>query len=255
MARPDRSGWWTYTKNGRYRLTKAGSNGLASIGVTQRPGTFVSEKTLVNVRDTWIKARGPVVRDLAAQLKAGNISISEWVLEMRTELKTVHGAQFVLGRGGLGNMTQSDWGKLGANLRQQYGYLNDFANQTIANPQWSEGRIAARAQMYLEASSASFEQGRSRGVGTPSLPQYPGDGNTQCLTNCKCYWRIVSKATEWHCYWTLQAAEHCPDCVENAGKWNPLILPKINLKVLKNYLQGLMDVHHNQHAEAELQRA
>jgi hypothetical protein len=139
-------------------------------------------------------------------------------------------------------MTPSDWGTVGSNLRTQYTYLNDFAAKIADNPQWSEKRIAARSQMYFEQSSTSFEQGKITQRGIPRLPQHPGDGNTQCLSNCKCYWRIVEREQVWDCYWTLQPAEHCPDCVQNSQRWNPLSLPKIQLRSrakVRAYLEAI----------------
>jgi hypothetical protein len=77
---PDRSAWWTVTRTGQYRLTKQGAAGLAAIGQPQRAGTFVSQKTLVSVRDNWILSRRKVADGLAARLKAGDIDLNTWVL-------------------------------------------------------------------------------------------------------------------------------------------------------------------------------
>jgi len=65
----------------------------------------------------------------------------------------------------------------------------------------------------------------------PELPAYPGDGQTICLTNCACSWQIEEVyegevLTGWDCYWTLGIVktEHCDDCLDNTGKWNPLFI-------------------------------
>lgn len=222
-------GWWTFTRRG-YRLTPEGSAGLARQGINQRAGTYVSQKKLIGVRDDWIASRKPIADDLAAQLKAGAITPEQWVLQMREGIKTTHISQYVLGRGGADNMTQSDWGRLGQKLREQYGYLNDFGQQIITNPDWSDRYIASRAQMYFEASGTSFEVANAISRGLPIMPEYPGDGRQICLTNCKCYWAIREFADRWECAWTLQATESCPSCIGNAQKWNPLIIPKIEIK-------------------------
>lgn len=234
MAQPNRSTWWTFTKRG-YRLTEAGAAGLANLAPPankppRRAGQYISGNTLRNARDTWIDSYKPVSRELARQLKNGEIDATAWVLKMREEIKDATRAQYILARGGLGNMVAKDWGILGNHLRGQYEYLNDFARQIIANPDWSEARIAARSQGYFEASSAMFERGNQEGKGAPKMPQYPGDGKTRCLSNCKCWWDIQEDGSWWLCYWRTRPAEHCEDCLENAAKWNPLALPKVNLK-------------------------
>ena len=223
---PGHGAWWTFGVRG-YRLTREGSAGLAALGIEQRAGTFVSGKRLRAVRDDWIASKRPIADNLAARYKAGDITITDWIMETRAELKSAHIAQYVLARGGLGNMTQADYGRIGAKLREQYGFLNDFAAKIIDNPQWSEAYIAARSQMYFEASGTSFEIGNQVSRGVLVLPQHPGDGRTQCLSNCKCYWDIRVQGANWECTWTLSPAEHCPDCLENAAKWAPLVVPRI----------------------------
>ncbi|MCL5460389.1 hypothetical protein M3M33_17255, partial [Loigolactobacillus coryniformis] len=66
--------------------------------------------------------------------------------------------------------------------------------------------------MYMEASSQSFEKAKVSSRGIPDLPDYPGSGRTECMTNCKCYWNIKETETEWLCYWSLSNVEHCDSC-------------------------------------------
>jgi hypothetical protein len=90
----------------------------------------------------------------------------------------------------------------------------------------STAQLRARARNYVSASVRGFELGNGAAHGLPELPDYPRSGNQQCNMNCRCNWEIVERRAEWRCYWRLQPAEHCPDCVENAERWNPLIIPK-----------------------------
>lgn len=86
-----------------------------------------------------------------------------------------------------------------------------------------EKQIAARSQMYMNSSREAFERGKTRAHGVPPLPAYPGDGQTRCLTNCKCEWVFEPTETGVNCYWKLNPAEHCDDCLNNAARWNPLV--------------------------------
>lgn len=146
------------------------------------------------------------------------------VTSMRDALRDTYAAEYMAGKGGRNAMTQADWGRLGHMLREQYVYLNEFATE-VADGKLSQAQIAARANLYFNSATQAFERGRVavRGI---SLPAMPGDGSSECRSNCKCRWEIEETATEWRCTWVLSAAEHCPTCNERASKWAPLIIRK-----------------------------
>lgn len=58
-------------------------------------------------------------------------------------------------------------------------------------------------------------------------------------TNCKCNWRIVEYEDRWECFWELNSAEHCKDCVENSRRWKPLVLAKAQANSLATVEQLL----------------
>ena len=122
-------------------------------------------------------------------------------------------------------MTQSDYGRVGGLLKRQYQYLDNFAKE-IGAGKLSQGQVETRSKMYINSSTQAFERGKASTLGLPQLPAYPGDGQTRCRTNCKCNWRIIDKETHWECTWNLNPAEHCDDCLANAARWNPLVIPK-----------------------------
>jgi len=76
--------------------------------------------------------------------------------------------------------------------------------------------------MYINSSIQSYERANARARGLPDLPQYPGDGNTRCLTNCQCHLSYEWADGAWLVYWNLGQAEHCPDCEAMASDWSPL---------------------------------
>lgn len=157
--------------------------------------------------------------------------LDRWVLDFRQSLKETYISEYLVARGGRDAMTQSDWGQLGAMLKQQYRYLDGFANDIASGNLSTDGRlqikrVRARAQMYFNGSSQAYERGKSNSLGMPRFPAYPGDGSTQCLTNCGCHWDVTETEEAWLCVWTLGPHEHCPDCVRRAGEWNPYRIPK-----------------------------
>lgn len=162
---------------------------------------------------------------LNSSLQSGDINIQRWTLDFRQRLKKVYIDEYVMARGSRASMTQRDWGRLGAMLKKQYGFLNGFAGD-IAAGKLSDGRIKARAELYFKSARQAFETGKEAALGMPQLPAHPGDGSTVCLSNCQCHWDIREAEGEWLATWTLGAAEHCPDCVQRAGDWAPLRFPK-----------------------------
>ncbi|MDD5245620.1 MAG: hypothetical protein PHU49_16550 [Syntrophorhabdaceae bacterium] len=122
-------------------------------------------------------------------------------------------------------MTQADWGRIGSMVKKQYEYQAKFAAEVAAG-NLTEPQIAMRSSMYVNSATQAYEVGKQIERGMPALPQYPGDGNTRCHSNCQCTWEIEETDTEWLATWSLHEAEHCEDCVELSGRYNPLRLPK-----------------------------
>jgi len=193
--------------------------------VTRSGGGSIGVSELLEARDGYTDIKVDAIGNMANQLMGGDISLQQWTLNFREELKTTYINQYLAGRGGLEAMTQADWGSIGGMLQNQYRYMNNFAAD-IAAGRLSPAQVEARMRLYTNSATQSFERGKSRAMGVPTMPQYPGDGSTRCRSNCKCNWNIVETDTEWQCTWQLNPAEHCPDCITNSQRWNPLVIPK-----------------------------
>ena len=167
------------------------------------------------------------VSGLADQVFGGELPMDVWQTNMRQEIKTHYIQQYLAGRGGVGPMTQADWGSVGGQLADQYRYLDGFARE-VAEGKLSKAQIAQRSEMYMNSSREAFERGQKRASEVAGLdevvwlktamescpdcielanlgwqkaepwpfkvggrPAIPGSGVTQCLTNCRCYndWR------------------------------------------------------------------
>ena len=190
-------------------------------------GRYLSHATIVDLRDTFAEAHDTRLRALAHRLATREISVQQWEAAMRDELKAIHVAQYMLGRGGRNAMTAEDWGRVGHVLRDQYAYLRAFAEE-IARGQLTEARAGARSEHYARSGTQSMERGRAAAYsGTLHLPAYPGDGSTACKGKCRCYWRISEQADVWVCRWTRTARESCDTCVSRASAWSALIIGKV----------------------------
>lgn len=195
-------------------------------------GQYVARSTVLDWTEEFLTVSGDSVAGLADLLVNGALTVGDWQGQMREEVKRVYIAEYVAGRGGLQQMTPRDWGIIGRALRDQYHYLDNFAAEVAAG-ELSPAQIKARARMYIEASHAAFERATAEAWGMPRLPAYPSDGQTTCLTNCRCDWINIREVRNsdgtlhgWEATWKLDdRAEHCADCPANAALWNPLFIP------------------------------
>lgn len=175
--------------------------------------------------------------DLAGKLAAGQMGADAWLVEMRQAVKDMHMQSLIIARGGIENVTKSDYSRLGYYLSHdpthatmgQYQYLQRYARAVQENgiaalagnaSPYSEKYLKWRSDLYGGNAKASFYRGLMGNL----LPQVPGDGQTQCRTNCKCelHFEEGDKQGLVLVYWRMNPAEHCPDCIELSQKWNPL---------------------------------
>jgi hypothetical protein len=79
--------------------------------------------------------------------------------------------------------------------------------------------------MYVNGGTMSFEQGQASAWGLAhSLPCYPGDGGTPCLSNCRCSWEIKETEAAIEATWQVNA-EACSGCVARGQRYSPLVVP------------------------------
>lgn len=177
----------------------AGSTGRYQDRAT---GRFVKELQVRADLDKYIDAKNSRLDDLANQLRNREISLADWQLQMRNEMRMMHNAAAMVAKGGREQMTHADWGRTGRELRSQYEYLDKWAADIASGKAPIDGRLNTRATLYGDASRGTYEQSRRA--------QAADKGNEEEQ-------RI------------LHAAESCVDCIQYAALgWQPIgSLPKI----------------------------
>jgi hypothetical protein len=148
-------------------------------------GRFVSGAQVHQWSAAASKASADAVGTMADLLAEGKLSVRDWTLLMRDEIKDIYVQQYVLAKGGLSQMTQRDWGSVGGMLREQYAYLDAFARQ-VADGGVAAGQIARRARMYAASSKEAFERATQR---------------------------VMVESGRGEVRWRMTPAEHCPDCI------------------------------------------
>lgn len=202
----------TYTASAaEYTVTTTA--GAASVPTAAELRVLAETERLASILD---------VRAWVRQLKGGDLSVDEFGGRFLDEIKHSNINQYMLGRGGRAQMTSADWGRVGAMIKEQYQYFRG-PRPGGGTPLFdqlenlSAKQIARRATMYINASREAFEKGQyqsiiaagfievfwSLGIAEhcpdcldqntvgwrpiADLPFFPGQGSTQCLTNCKCF--------------------------------------------------------------------
>ncbi len=183
----------------RYRWApNAGSTGRY---VNRATGRYASELSVRADLDTYIANKNAGLDALANQLRNREISLADWQLQMRNEMRNMHNAAAMVAKGGREQMTHADWGRTGRELRFQYGKLDDWAAQIASGEAPMDGRLAQRAKLYGNAARGTYEQER-RAMAADK-------GNDEEM-------RI------------LHAKESCKGCIAIAGYWAPIgTLPKL----------------------------
>ncbi|RMG78485.1 MAG: phage portal protein, partial [Chloroflexi bacterium] len=172
--------------------------------------------------------------ELANQLERGQISPQQWLDQMTELLRRFHIAAGIVGVGGVENVNNGTLNESENNFYDQLGYLVNWAQTGIAIGLAADA-ILNRAMLYAANGRATAERARLRRMGLPELPAYPGDGTTDCRTNCKCRWDIkkLDGDGNFDCRWVIDPLyENCQHCVARSKTWQPL---EIRGGVIKPY--------------------
>lgn len=179
-----------------------GWNASAGRYVNLSTGQFVPFAEIRAALEYNIAAAQQEITRVTRLLIDGTLSIDDWQAAMMEQIKNAHINAACSARGGWAQMTQSDWGFVGRQIRTQYDFLRNFVRDIQSGAQPLNGRLLIRAQMYGEAARGTFEDMRRR---------------IEKL--------IYGMEEEMR---VLGVADHCQDCLTHANKWAPIgTLPRI----------------------------
>lgn len=188
-------------------------------------GRFLSRAHLEELLADSIRHSADTSGQLSDWVSNGQIRPAAWAEIFKQELKEEYIRQYLAGIGGRSMMTSKDWGKLGQMLKEQYKYFDKFAEQVAAG-NLSQAQIDMRSSMYFNSASEAYNKangktavkwgadevqwvigpvktehcqdcqeraalgwqlcGPSGGFPVDGGEAFPGDGNSQCLTDCHC---------------------------------------------------------------------
>jgi hypothetical protein len=178
-----------------------------------RTGRFVGKQQVRGALDKAIDSSAKSMKALAQQLRDGNISLADWQVAMAREIKSTHLASAALAKGGWAQLNQSDYGRVGQIVRQEYAYLSKLAADIAAGKQPLDGRFLRRAESYIQAGRATYHAIEQREMkvrgfdeernlrhardscpgcvdatarGWVTIGTLPPVGSRDCRRNCRC---------------------------------------------------------------------
>jgi hypothetical protein len=165
-----------------------------SLRYIDQRGRFVKSADVRKALSDVVNANKRQIRALARQLNNGTLSVQQWQASMETAVRDLHLGATMAGKGGIGAMTQRDWGLAGQRIQFHLRKLDGMARDVEAG-RISAGRVKARAEMYANAAVGVLENSRR-----------------EAATGVMTHERRV-----------LGSSEHCAVCIEEAAKgWQPL---------------------------------
>lgn len=160
---------------------------------------------------------------LSNRMDSGDLSAAEWQERMTAVIRRAH-EQAMLEGAGMDELTPEMEQVINRQVSVQTEFLGGFLDD-IGIDGWVSA-FAARARMYGTAATTAYWHGNiiaQVGKILP-LPAYPGEGS-QCLTNCKCEWRVDivnEEANDYDAYWIVNSSETCQTCIERGQQWQPV---------------------------------
>ena len=202
-------------------LTRSyGWNERAGRYIDLSSGRFVARRVVTDELENVIRRSASNIDAVSARLAGQEVGLVEWRQAMADEIKRLHTAAGAAARGGWAQMSQADWGAVGAEIKRQYRFLDNFASQIANGEVRLDGRFRMRARMYAEAARTPYQQIRRRtannhgailerrrlepgaehcsdtgvmagcvtlaGKGWQAIGSLPRIGDTPCRTHCRC---------------------------------------------------------------------
>lgn len=121
-----------------------------------KTGRFIASSTVRGYLDRVLDGHSRAIVDLTEQLRNRELTLGQWERAVRMELKHIHLYSATLAKGGSMQLSQADFGRIGRELRDQYGFLREFADQIASGKQPVDGRLTSRARLYAQSGRATF---------------------------------------------------------------------------------------------------
>ncbi len=158
---------------------------------------FLGEKDVREIAGKAVDKTIEAIRRVSNRYSDGQITMEQWRDQVAEEILDGHIQQYLLGRGGIKNMTDADWREVDKLVDRQYNYLEGFYKD-IVDGKVTGGQLVTRAGLYGLAVGAGFASAIA-----------------------------ANNSTSKESRWILSNVEHCQTCLQYAGMgWQKIgVLP------------------------------
>lgn len=118
-------------------------------------GRFVSRQRIVDLLNTQISGAEERMATLTTALAEGRLAPAAYQSAMRNELRQLHIQNAAMGKGGFDRLTQSDYGRTGALLREDYARLTNMV-RGLERGEVSVAQAVNRVQGYVGSARVNF---------------------------------------------------------------------------------------------------
>lgn len=169
--------------------------------------------------DRLVRRLSLLIGTATRTLESNPARIDDWQQEVSRQLERYHTAAYLAGAD-TQNLSAAARAAVGRDLATQLSFLAQFAVEIQEATEWQAG-WNARAEMYARSIQTPYWRGVTRLL---PLPAMPGDGSSQCLTNCGCGWVIVQLDGDgnYDCTWRRGKKDTCQTCMQRSEEWAPL---------------------------------
>jgi len=149
-------------------------------------GRFVKASSVRLAFDDLLQNAESPTAVLNEGLRNKTLNVNDWEITMREQIKNVHLSAIATERGGWENMTFEDYGRAGNAIREQYGYLRNFAEEIATGKAPMDGRMDVRANLYIKAGRETFYKSKQNTAINAGLQyvksiRFLGDSCEECI--------------------------------------------------------------------------
>lgn len=133
-------------------------------------GRVISDAQINQQINNMVEASERNFRAISQNLTSGKINLAEFQVQFAEAVKTGHLVAAAVGAGGRNQMTVSDWGSVGAAVKEQYQFLNRFARE-IEHGRLSSNQIEFRAGLYSKSIRSIYMKSQKKLKGSVGKSQ------------------------------------------------------------------------------------
>lgn len=185
----------------------------------QQSAKEVDRERALEIRDDLAELRAAITTEWARLVAAGQMTPRQWQRQMERLFRETTAQQFMLGAGGRGELGDIEYAWLDDYLDKQFGEIRYLAER-LQKGLYSEAQLALFGANLIRRAKAGYEAGNAAayGVNPALLPAMPGDGSSECMGACHCWWEHLIDPTdgEW-----LGSIWHHPPVARMQPGWEP----------------------------------